>query len=180
MGFGEDGEDRVAVGGRVLGRFDSHPLGEALGQMQQQVEHAFAAHRLLQQPGQFGADARQGLERCLQNRGYGADRVVHARLYATPMTETELSPRRRRMIFRAHHRGTKEADLMVGRFVSRHIADFTEAELDELEAVLDYQDTDLTDWLTGRLPIPDSHACPMLARMAAECAEPGAGMPNAC
>jgi antitoxin CptB len=83
------------------------------------------------------------------------------------MTETELSPRRRRMIFRAHHRGTKEADLMVGRFVSRHIADFTEAELDELEAVLDYQDTDLTDWLTGRLPIPDSHACPMLARMAA-------------
>ncbi len=67
---------------------------------------------------------------------------------------------------------------MVGRFVTRHIAAFTEAELDDLEAVLDYQDTDLTDWLTGRLPIPDSHATPMLARMAAECAEPGAGMPG--
>ena len=59
---------------------------------------------------------------------------------------------------------------MVGRFVARHIAAFSEAELDDLEAVLDYQDTDLTDWLTGRLPIPDSHATPMLARMAAECA----------
>ncbi len=67
---------------------------------------------------------------------------------------------------------------MVGRFVTRHIAAFTEAELDDLEAVLDYQDTDLTDWLTGRLPIPDSHATPMLTRMAAECAEPGAGMPG--
>lgn len=67
---------------------------------------------------------------------------------------------------------------MVGRFVTRHIAAFTEAELDDLEAVLDYQDTDLTDWLTGRVPIPDSHATPMLARMAAECAEPGAGMPG--
>ncbi len=94
------------------------------------------------------------------------------------MTETELSPRRRRLIFRAHHRGTKEADLMVGRFVTRHIAVFSEAELDALEAVLDFQDPDLTDWLTGRLPIPDSHASPMLARMAGECAASGAGMPG--
>jgi len=96
------------------------------------------------------------------------------------MTETELSPRRRRIVFRAHHRGTKEADLMVGRFVTRHIAAFSEAELDDLEVVLDYQDTDLTDWLTGRLPVPESHATPMLARMAAECAEPGSGMPSRC
>ena len=65
---------------------------------------------------------------------------------------------------------------MVGRFVSRHIAAFTEADLDAVEEVLDFQDPDLTDWLTGRLPIPDSHASPMLARMAAECAQSGAGM----
>jgi len=69
---------------------------------------------------------------------------------------------------------------MVGRFVTRHIAAFSEAELDDLEVVLDYQDTDLTDWLTGRLPVPESHATPMLARMAAECAEPGSGMPSRC
>ena len=92
------------------------------------------------------------------------------------MTDEELSPRRRRLVFRAYHRGTKEADLMVGRFVDRHITAFTDAEMDDLEAVLDYQDPDLTDWLTGRLPIPASHATPMLARMAAECAESGAGM----
>ena len=65
---------------------------------------------------------------------------------------------------------------MIGRFVSRNIEGFSEADLDALEAVLDHQDPDLTDWLTGRLPIPADQATPMLARMAAECAQPGAGM----
>lgn len=84
------------------------------------------------------------------------------------MTEAELSPRRRRLLFRAHHRGTKEADIMVGGFVTRHIRAFSEAELDELEAVLEYQDVDLTDWLMRRRDIPASHATPMLERMLRE------------
>lgn len=93
-----------------------------------------------------------------------------------PSTES-LDPRRRRLFFRAHHRGTKEADLMIGGFVARHVANLTEAELDELEAVLDHPDVDLSDWLTGRRPIPGDCATPMLLRMAAECAAPGAGVP---
>lgn len=84
------------------------------------------------------------------------------------MTDSELSPRRRRLLFRAHHRGTKEADLMVGGFVARHIRAFTEAELDELEAVLEYPDVDLTDWLMRRREVPASHATPMLRRMLRE------------
>jgi antitoxin CptB len=89
-----------------------------------------------------------------------------------------LSTRRRRLLFRARHRGTKEADLMIGRFVARSIADFSEAELDELEAVLEYPDVDLADWLSGRRPVPAECRTPMLDRMAAECAAPGAGMPE--
>ncbi len=89
-----------------------------------------------------------------------------------------LSPRRRRLLFRARHRGTKEADLMIGAFVARSIADLSEAELDELEAVLEYPDVDLVDWLSGRRPIPEECRTPMLDRMAAECAAPGAGMPE--
>ncbi len=91
----------------------------------------------------------------------------------------ELSPRRRRLMFRAWHRGTKEADLMIGTFAARHIAAFTEAELDELEAVLELPDVDLTDWLSGRREIPVEVRTPMLTRMAAECAAPGAGMRRA-
>ena len=86
-----------------------------------------------------------------------------------------LSPRRRRLQFRAWHRGTKETDLMVGAFVARHIADFTEAELDDLEQVMELLDVDLADWLSGRRPIPAEFASPMLSRMAVECAGTGAG-----
>jgi len=89
-----------------------------------------------------------------------------------------LPPRRRRLMFRAWHRGTKEADLMIGGFVARHIAAFTEPELDELEAVLELPDVDLADWLSGRRPIPREVATPMLARMALECGGVGAGVPN--
>lgn len=90
---------------------------------------------------------------------------------------SDLEPRRRRLVFRASHRGTKEADLMIGTFVARHIAAFTEAELDELEAILDYPDVDLADWLSGRRPIPPDVETPMLRRMAEASAVSGAGIP---
>ena len=89
-----------------------------------------------------------------------------------------LDPRRRRLLFRARHRGTKEADLMIGAFAERNMAAFTEAELDELEAVLEHPDVDLADWLSGRRPIPEECRTPMLDRMAVECAAPGAGLPE--
>jgi antitoxin CptB len=91
--------------------------------------------------------------------------------------ETVLSPRRRRLMFRAWHRGTKEADLMIGGFVARNIATLTESELDELEAVLELPDVDLADWLSGRRSIPAHVTSPMLERMALECGVTGAGVP---
>jgi antitoxin CptB len=91
-------------------------------------------------------------------------------------TDEPISPRRRRLMFRAWHRGTKEADLMIGGFVARHITEFTEGELDELEAVLELPDVDLADWLSGRRPIPPDVTTPMLTRMAAECGMTGAGV----
>ena len=98
-------------------------------------------------------------------------------LSAPELEPPPLSPRRRRLAFRAWHRGTKETDLLVGGFVARRIAGFTEADLDELEAVLELDDVDLADWLSGRRPIPAEVMTPMLARMAEACGEPGAGLP---
>jgi antitoxin CptB len=95
-----------------------------------------------------------------------------------PFAPESLDPRRRRLLFRARHRGTKEADLMIGAFTERNIAGFTTAELDELEAVLEFPDVDLADWLSGRHPIPPECRSPMLDRMAIECAAPGAGLPE--
>ncbi|MDN3565393.1 succinate dehydrogenase assembly factor 2 [Paeniroseomonas aquatica] len=88
-----------------------------------------------------------------------------------------LDARRRRLLFRAHHRGTKEADLMIGAFVRRWAAELTEAELDDLEATLDFPDVELSDWLTGRRPVPEDCRSPMLERMLVECAGLGAGLP---
>lgn len=93
------------------------------------------------------------------------------------MSDETLSPRRRRLMFRAWHRGTKEADLLIGGFVQRGIAGFSDSELDELEAVLELADVDLADWLSGRRAIPAEVASPMLARMATECGVSGAGLP---
>jgi antitoxin CptB len=86
----------------------------------------------------------------------------------------ELDARRRRLLFRANHRGTKEADLIVGGFVARTIATLSEPELDELEAVLEHPDVDLADWLSGRRPAPPEADTPMLRRIAAEAASGGA------
>ena len=81
-----------------------------------------------------------------------------------------LDNRRRRLIFRARHRGTYENDLLIGGFVAARIATMTAAELDEIEAILELPDAELADWLTGRKPIPASAATPMLARIRAAAA----------
>jgi antitoxin CptB len=109
---------------------------------------------------------------------YMAGPSAQADMPDDPDTANDLSPRRRRLLFRAWHRGTKETDLMVGGFVKRNIAAFTDGELDELEAVLELPDVDLADWLSGRRAIPAHVTTPMLERMALECGVAGAGVPD--
>jgi len=77
-----------------------------------------------------------------------------------------LDPRRRRLLFRATHRGTHENDLMIGGFVQAHLSQFSPGELDALEALLEQPETDLADWLTGRRPLP-ADSPPMLCRIRA-------------
>ncbi|MDR3533684.1 MAG: succinate dehydrogenase assembly factor 2 [Rhodopila sp.] len=73
--------------------------------------------------------------------------------------------RRRRLLYRANHRGTFENDLMIGGFVRAHLSSLTEADLDALEAVMEIPDSVLADWLTGRVPIPAEEETPMLRRI---------------
>ena len=86
------------------------------------------------------------------------------------MTEPEhvdYDARRRRLLFRATHRGTYENDLMLGGFVRANLAALTDADLDALEALLEIPDVELADWLTGRRPIPPEAATPMMLRIRA-------------
>ncbi len=84
------------------------------------------------------------------------------------MTEDQnalLDTRRKKLFYRASHRGTYENDLMIGGFVKARIASMSEQELDEIEAVMEFPDAELADWLTGRKPIPDYADSPMLRRV---------------
>jgi antitoxin CptB len=76
-----------------------------------------------------------------------------------------LDTRRRRILFRATHRGMHEADVLFGGFVTARIASFTDAELDTLEEILEFVDADLVDWLLGRAPVPADRDTPMLRQM---------------
>ena len=96
-----------------------------------------------------------------------------------PSPTDALHVRRRRILFRATHRGTYENDILIGGFVRARLEAFNESELDEIEAVMDLPDAVLADWLTGRAPIPPELDQPMLRAMraAAEAGE-GQGMPR--
>jgi antitoxin CptB len=67
-------------------------------------------------------------------------------------SSTEL--RRKRLLFRSWHRGTRESDLILGRFADRHLAGFDEAQLDRYQALLDCADADIFDWVSGRATPP--------------------------
>lgn len=60
-------------------------------------------------------------------------------------------------MFRAWHRGTREADLLLGRFADAHVPGFDAAQLDRFEALLTESDPDIYDWVTGRLSPPADH-----------------------
>ena len=60
----------------------------------------------------------------------------------------------KRMGFRAWHRGTREADYMIGGFFDAHAAGWDEAELAWFEALLDEDDVDIMAWAIGTLAVP--------------------------
>jgi antitoxin CptB len=65
--------------------------------------------------------------------------------------------RRKRLLFRSWHRGTRESDLILGRFADTHLAGFDEAQLDRYEALLDCADADIFDWVSGRTAPTPQH-----------------------
>ncbi|GBQ24919.1 hypothetical protein AA0472_1582 [Acetobacter estunensis NRIC 0472] len=76
-----------------------------------------------------------------------------------------LEARRRRLIFRAQHRGTFETDILIGGFVDRHVNGMNAEQVADMEHVLQLPDPDLTDWLFGRLSIPEEKKTPMLVAL---------------
>jgi antitoxin CptB len=73
--------------------------------------------------------------------------------------------RRKRLLFRSWHRGTKEADLLLGSFAEQNLANLTAAELDAYERLIEENDADLWDWLIGQSATPAEHDPALLERI---------------
>lgn len=62
--------------------------------------------------------------------------------------------RLKRLRFRAWHRGTKEADLLIGGFFDVHSAGWNDEEIDWYETLMNEQDVDIMAWALGSTPHP--------------------------
>ena len=65
-----------------------------------------------------------------------------------------LDERRRKLRYRAWHRGTREMDLVLGRFADAQLTAMSAAELDAFEALMEAPDPDLFGWIVGQAPVP--------------------------
>ncbi len=85
----------------------------------------------------------------------------------TSISSADLDPRRRKILFRCWHRGTKEMDLVFGRFVDAEIADLSDAQLADFEVLMDYPDRDLFSWISGEVVPPEEVLSDVYARIIA-------------
>lgn len=70
--------------------------------------------------------------------------------------------RRKRLKFRAWHRGTREMDLLLGSFADRNLETFSEDQLAQFERILENNDPDLYNWVSGKEETPDAEKSPVM------------------
>lgn len=80
-------------------------------------------------------------------------------------TSDGLDPRRRRILYRAWHRGTREMDLILGPFVEASVSELDDDGLETLEHLMDAPDQELYAWFTGSKPTPDAYDTTLFRRI---------------
>lgn len=80
----------------------------------------------------------------------------------------DISMRRKKLRYRAWHRGTLEMDRVLGPFADAHINDLSEADLDRLEAVMSEEDPSLLKWVMQQETPPATVDLEFLDRIVAD------------
>jgi antitoxin CptB len=91
--------------------------------------------------------------------------IGSAEMTGSTRSSDGLDDRRKRLLFRCWHRGTREMDLILGRFADTEIADLTEAELVQLEHLIEVPDPDLYAALIGNAPLAPEYASSLFERI---------------
>jgi antitoxin CptB len=84
---------------------------------------------------------------------------------AIPDNDREM--RRRRLRFRAQHRGIREMDLLMGKFAEQALLQLTDQELMDFDRLMEMPDSDVLNWLTGRQPVPSEFDTSLFAKLRA-------------
>ena len=82
--------------------------------------------------------------------------------------ELEAQVIKKKLLYRARHRGTREMDWLVGRFVAESLETLKDEEQKGLALLLDLSDADIYDLLYGGMKGKVLHSSPALAKMAAD------------
>lgn len=77
-------------------------------------------------------------------------------------TAPSLDARRRKLVFRCWHRGTREMDLLLGRFIDAKVAAMRDDEVTALEYLIAAPDPELFGWITGGKAVPANYDIPIL------------------
>jgi antitoxin CptB len=67
----------------------------------------------------------------------------------------EMDARLKRLNFRAHHMGSNENDILFGDFAEKYLVTLSPEQVDKFEALIAETDTDLFNWVTGKLDVPE-------------------------
>ncbi len=82
-------------------------------------------------------------------------------------TSADLDVRRRRILFRAWHRGIREMDILMGRFADAEIGTMAEGDLEDFERLIEVPDPDLFRWITGEDAAPSNYDTAVFQRLKA-------------
>lgn len=80
-------------------------------------------------------------------------------------TTDTLNLLRKKLRFRAWHRGTREVDLIMGHFADQSLDGLGLSELKQFEALLDAPDLEVFGWIIGRDPVPAAYQNDVMARL---------------
>jgi antitoxin CptB len=92
---------------------------------------------------------------------------VEERMTGTTRSSNGLDTRRRKLLFRAWHRGIREMDLIMGGFADRNIERMSDPDLDEFENLMTLPDAELLAWLTSETEVPAAHDGPLFRQLRA-------------
>ncbi len=75
--------------------------------------------------------------------------------------------KRKRLLFRSWHRGTRELDLLMGSFAERNLPDMSDEELDLYDIILTHPDPDIYNWIVGQETTPANYMNPVMEKLLA-------------